>query len=68
MGRTKKLTDFEPLKSVSYHKERHHTCSNPAICKLRVSPDISCQDCRFYKNQEVEVADDPIRHKIEWGF
>ena len=67
MGRTKKLIDFKPLKSVTYHKELHHTCLNPAICKLRISPSRACRNCKFYKNQAVEVADNPIRHDIrDW--
>lgn len=66
MGRTKKLTDFEPLKSVKYHTERHHTCLNPAICKLRISPSRACRNCKFYKNQWVDVADNPIRHSLDW--
>lgn len=69
MGRTKKLIDFEPLKSVSYTKEFHHTCNNTAICRKVISPSELCADCKYYKFQEVEVADNPIRHDIrDWGF
>lgn len=68
MGRKRKLIDFEPLKSVTYHKEMHHTCTNPIICKDHTSPSELCSECRHYKLQEVDVADDKIRFNIDWGF
>lgn len=66
MGRTKKLIDFKRLKSVTYHKELHHACMNTAICKRVISPSENCEGCRFYQYREVEVADNPIRHDIDW--
>lgn len=68
MGRTKKLTDFEPLKSVTYHTEQHHTCNNSQICNKVMQPGEQCGNCKFYKFRMVDVADNPIRHKIDWGF
>ena len=68
MGRTKKLTDFKPLKSITYHQELHHTCMNTQICKKQISPSEQCEGCNFYKFQKVDVADNPIRHSIDWGF
>lgn len=68
MGRMKKLIDFKPLKSVKYHKERHHICMNTAICKRVISPSEVCEGCKHYQYREVDVADNPIRHSLDWGF
>ncbi len=48
--------------------ELHHTCNNSQICKLHVHPNEKCKECSFYDLKKVQVAIDPIRYDIDWGF
>lgn len=64
----KKTYKLKCMQNIPHHKELHHTCLNTAICKEHTSPNEDCGDCKYYKLSEVEVADNPIRHKLDWGF
>ncbi len=65
MKKSKKPKIIDTLK---YTQELHHTCNNPQICKAHVHPSEKCKECSFYDLKKVQVAVDPIRHDINWGF
>ena len=64
----KKLYTPKCLENIEYKKELHHMCLNSQICKTQIQPCDECAGCKFYKLEEVEVADNPIRFNIDWGF
>ena len=66
MGRRKKNVEEKPLKSIKYHKEQHHTCTNAQICNKVKNPCELCKGCKYYNFRVVDVADNPIRHNIDW--
>ena len=68
MARRIKTKGPEVADNVVYEKELHHTCSNSAICKIKVHPDKDCKDCEHYKLLEVDIIPEPKRDEIDWGF
>lgn len=66
--RKTKTPKLKCLQDVKYTKEFHHTCNNPEICKIKIHPDKNCKNCIFYKLLEVEVADEPQKDEVDWGF
>ena len=66
MGRKIKRIDFKPLVSVKTYKELHHTCKNSKICTKQIQPGEYCAECEHYLLREVDVAENPIRHDIDW--
>lgn len=67
-SKNKKTNKPKYVHNVEYIKELHHTCNNSQICKTKVYPDETCADCSYYKLLEVDVALEPTRDEVDWGF
>lgn len=57
-----------PIVETKFIKELHHTCSNARICTVQTQPNENCRDCTYYELKEVEVALEPARLNVDWGY
>lgn len=57
-----------PIIETKFIKELHHTCVNPRICTEHTQPNENCKNCKYYKLLEVDVALEPTRDEVDWGF
>lgn len=68
MGRKPKEKIIKQQEEPKFITEYHHTCNNPAVCKIEIQPNKNCKPCKFYKYQKVNVALKPEKVNIDWGF
>lgn len=57
-----------PIVKTEFKKELRHLCTNTQICKKFIQPNKDCKDCKYHIENEVDVALQPIRLDVDWGY